>query len=96
MNKYFGLIKEAFFIGIILSIIGIIILFIFDKFFKNRNYYNMFFMFFICGIIFHFICEISGLNKWYCKNGIACNNSIDNITLKDYNPEIINPAYIRT
>lgn len=95
MNKYVDLIKEALIVGIVLSIIGIILLFIFDKIFKNRNYYIMFLTFFLSGIIFHFICEISGLNKWYCKNGFACKNSLENITLKDFNPEIINPAYIR-
>jgi hypothetical protein len=24
------------------------------------------------GILFHLICEFTGVNAWYCKNGAAC------------------------
>ena len=27
---------------------------------------------FLTGVIGHYICEVSGLNRWYCKNGNAC------------------------
>lgn len=27
---------------------------------------------FTTGVATHFLCEISGLNAWYCKNGNAC------------------------
>ena len=27
---------------------------------------------FITGILLHIICEYSGINRWYCKNGNAC------------------------
>ena len=95
MNNYFKLAKEAFLVGFILSIIGILIYFIFQKFFENCNYILIFFVFFISGILFHLICEFSGINKWYCKNGIACNKKLENFTLNNFNPEIINPAYLR-
>jgi hypothetical protein len=27
---------------------------------------------FILGFLFHVLCEIAGVNRWYCKNGVAC------------------------
>tara|TARA_B100001559_G_C16054624_1_gene418581 strand:+ start:237 stop:476 length:240 start_codon:yes stop_codon:yes gene_type:complete len=27
---------------------------------------------FLTGVIIHLLCEVSGINKWYCKNGAAC------------------------
>ena len=26
----------------------------------------------LSGMVAHFICEYSGINSWYCKNGHAC------------------------
>ena len=26
----------------------------------------------VAGALFHLICEATGVNKWYCKNGNAC------------------------
>ena len=28
--------------------------------------------FFIAGVVVHLLCEYFGINKWYCKNGLAC------------------------
>jgi hypothetical protein len=30
--------------------------------------------YFLTGCVVHFLCEISGLNGWYCKHGHACTN----------------------
>lgn len=95
MNKYIQILRDAFLVGIMLIILGIPILFIFDKLIKNRSYYYYSIIFLLCGIIFYLICEFSGINKWYCKNGIEFSNTLENITLKNFNPEIINPAFIR-
>ena len=27
---------------------------------------------FILGVLLHLVCEFTGVNKWYCKNGHAC------------------------
>ena len=28
---------------------------------------------FLTGFLIHIICQWTGINKWYCKNGNACN-----------------------
>ena len=28
--------------------------------------------FFVLGALTHLVCEFTGVNKWYCKNGRAC------------------------
>jgi hypothetical protein len=28
----------------------------------------------VTAIMTHLFCEITGINKWYCKNGVACRN----------------------
>jgi len=40
---------------------------------------------FITGFVIHIICEISGINKYYCKNGNACKT-------ENLNSEITHPA----
>ena len=32
---------------------------------------DLLYMFFL-GASFHMLCELFGVNKWYCKNGNAC------------------------
>jgi len=27
---------------------------------------------FLTGFVAHLLCEVTGVNKWYCKNGNAC------------------------
>ena len=70
---YNQLLIEAFVVGIGFSIIGLLINYIKNK--KNKNILDnesLIQIFFISGFLFHFFCEISGINKWYCKNGNAC------------------------
>ena len=26
----------------------------------------------VTGILAHLVCELTGINHWYCKNGLAC------------------------
>ena len=82
MNIILGIIIEAIFVGIITVIIGYMSKYILDKLYNmeekiniyeswNKNYImeqNLF----LTGFLIHIICQISGINTWYCKHGIAC------------------------
>ena len=59
---YTKLLSEAIFVGIVLVIVG--------KFTLGKNI-DMKKLFFT-GVLVHLICEVVGLNKWYCRNGVAC------------------------
>jgi hypothetical protein len=74
---------EAVFVGIIFLIISIPIMkFVHTKYPINYSnctkkpintkgkYYAATFM---AGSLVHILCEVLGINKWYCKNGNACN-----------------------
>lgn len=50
------ILTEAVVVGIILMVVGK---------FTGPN-------FFFAGFLVHLLCEITGLNRWYCKNGAAC------------------------
>lgn len=30
----------------------------------------------ITGMLVHIICEFTGINKWYCRNGFACRRTV--------------------
>ena len=76
-----NLIIEAFVIGVITVIVGSLVGFIIGTFFSsdlpkicktwNKNHI-MEICLFLTGFIIHLMCEFTGINKWYCKNGIAC------------------------
>ena len=53
---------ESLFVGILLILVG--------KFTLGKNI-DMKKLFFT-GVLVHIICEVVGLNTWYCKNGSAC------------------------
>ena len=81
--KTFGskLLIEAFFVGIVIVIMGTLVAGSFAFFMKsdlppvckdwNKNYVMELSLFFT-GVVSHLFFELVGLNKWYCKNGIAC------------------------
>ena len=76
------LLIEAGVVGIATIIVGILVAISLKRLFKldmpvshkNINKNNMIMLLFITGFLIHIICEISGLNKWYCSNGNACLN----------------------
>ena len=40
---------------------------------KNWNkYYIMEIALFLTGFFIHLGCEVTGINRWYCRNGVAC------------------------
>lgn len=72
------LLIEALVVGIMTAIVGLIIstlLMMPSKDFSFQKYHfwpQVLLSFFITGVVIHLLCEISGINKWYCKNGNAC------------------------
>jgi membrane protein DedA with SNARE-associated domain len=75
------LLVEAFMVGVMVVVIGTIVSYVIGKFTStdlppvckdwNKNYI-MELTLFIIGVITHILCEYTGLNKWYCRNGVAC------------------------
>ena len=76
-----NLFVEGFFVGLSIVIIGTLVSGIFALTMKsdlppvckdwNKNYAMELSLFFT-GFVTHIFFEIVGLNKWYCRNGIAC------------------------
>ena len=40
---------------------------------RSDKFYQMGILLFLTGVFAHLICELIGINKWYCKKGYACN-----------------------
>ena len=76
-----ALLIEAFFVGLVIVVVGTLVSGIFAFSMKsdlppvckdwNKNYIMELSLFFT-GFLSHLILEVAGLNKWYCKNGVAC------------------------
>lgn len=70
---------EALIVGVVLAIIGFIIstslMYERDSSFSIKKYKFWPWVlvgYFITGVIAHIIFQVTGANKWYCKNGDAC------------------------
>ena len=77
------LLIEAVVVGVIVVIVGTLVAFSLRLFYpykvelpKQCKQWNKYFVMEMClfltGFVAHILCEFSGLNKWYCKNGVAC------------------------
>ena len=74
-----GLLMEAIAVGILLIPLGYLVLYgsvelskrykSVDRMDKNIK---MSLGFFLLGVLTHLFCDFTGINKWYCKKGIAC------------------------
>lgn len=84
MNNYSIIIIEAICVGTMAVIIGHLSRYLLNKYYNiedkisiykdwNKNYI-MEKKLFLTGFLIHIICQISGINHWYCKNGLACKN----------------------
>jgi hypothetical protein len=73
---------EATTVGIMTILIGYISYYIINEIYPidflpeickkwNKNY-TMEKSLFLTGFLLHILCEYTGLNKWYCKNGNSC------------------------
>ena len=56
---------EAVLVGIMTIILGVLLRFLIIN--------NEILFLFLLGFLIHILCEITGLNLWYCKHGSACN-----------------------
>ena len=77
----YQLLLEALCVGIMTVVVGNISGFLVGSMLKVNlpevckdwnKYYTMEISLFLTGFLIHLICEFSGINKWYCKNGFAC------------------------
>lgn len=79
MNKYIILLIEAIVVGIITVLVGQILSGFYAKNNDlpeickswNKNYVMEKSLFFT-GFMTHLLCQVVGINKWYCTNGVAC------------------------
>jgi hypothetical protein len=73
------LFKEALVVGLGVSIIGTLISYLAMAYsnnsfnFKFDHWFSVIISEFLTGFLIHYLSEYYGLNKWYCKNGNACN-----------------------
>lgn len=59
---------EAVFVGLSLAVFTRLM-----RLADFANTQNEFVFMFAIGFLIHLLFEVLGLNKWYCKNGAACN-----------------------
>jgi len=78
-----ALLSEAAYVGLLTMIVGNIVGFMLKlsgvfttdlpEVCKTWNdKYVMEISLFLTGFCVHLLCEAVGINKWYCKNGVAC------------------------
>mgnify|MGYP001244730581 FL=1 len=67
------LLIEAVAVGVLVVLLGYVVIYVMEsmKLKMNRDK-QMIIGFFILGALTHLVCEFTGVNKWYCKNGRAC------------------------
>jgi hypothetical protein len=66
---------EAFMVGLLTISIGVVLHYLLLKIYGHHDLNNMLVYIvhlFIIGVTAHLLCEFTGINKWYCTNGAAC------------------------
>ena len=72
------LVKELLAVGLGFGLLGLVIstafMFLSPKFKLSEYHFwwQVFLSSALTGAIFHLVCEATNINKWYCKNGNAC------------------------
>jgi len=73
------LLIEALSVGLIVIAIGYILHIAYSRIGGSHDMNNMWIYvahLFIIGVVTHIICELTGLNGWYCRNGFACSKNL--------------------
>tara|TARA_B100000941_G_C28091131_1_gene343652 strand:- start:223 stop:453 length:231 start_codon:yes stop_codon:yes gene_type:complete len=67
------LLIEAVAVGVLVVLLGYVVIYTMESMeLKMGRETQMAIGFFILGALTHLVCEFTGVNKWYCKNGRAC------------------------
>ena len=66
------LVYETVSIGVLVVIIGHFVMKAVSQIPMVEDKMKPFVSLFITGALVHLVCEFSGVNRWYCKNGNAC------------------------
>jgi ABC-type spermidine/putrescine transport system permease subunit I len=67
------LLMEAIAVGILVVLLGYVVVYFMETMkLKMNKDKQMIIGFFMLGFLTHILCEFTGVNKWYCKNGRAC------------------------
>ena len=74
------LLIEAIVVGVLTSLIGAALIYtLCDIHMFQKTLVKLLCALFLTGAFIHLGCEISGINKWYCKHGHACGVSNKNL-----------------
>ena len=67
------LLMEAIAVGLLVVLLGYVVVYFMESMkLKIDKDKQMIIGFFMLGFLTHILCEFTGVNKWYCKNGHAC------------------------
>jgi membrane protein DedA with SNARE-associated domain len=78
------LLVEMFMVGLMTVAVGSLVGYIIGKMVSSdlpskckewNKFYVMEISLFITGALIHLVCEVTGINGWYCRNGVACKSS---------------------
>lgn len=73
MKNIQSLMMEAIAVGILVVLLGYVVVYFMQSMkLKMDKDKQMIIGFFMLGSLTHILCEFTGVNKWYCKNGRAC------------------------
>lgn len=69
---------EALVVGVMTSVVGYMVSWVISRINgqvlpeSNQTTFLMLISLFITGFLIHSICQVTGINAYYCKNGAAC------------------------
>ena len=69
--------KEAFVTGFVLTVLYMIMDYVYTVYYEKQTFeFNAFkkeyALVYFAGVVGHLVLQASGINKWYCNNGLAC------------------------